>query len=133
MATVTAGMLHNLFRGELVIVGILRPGLGDFPILTEFAVEIAPGGGNGEGPAGGEHMVKWLFFYRVYMYCARITIDQGIIAATDVFPNLAIPPFTFVHFAGMGTEFTADAAIFQFRVKWGQLATEIAFSQLQSL
>jgi hypothetical protein len=112
-------MLHSLFRGELVVVGIIRPGLGDFPILTEFAVEIAPCGGNGEGTAGGEYVEKWLFFYGVHMHCTRIAIDQGVIAATDVFPNLAIPPFTFVYFAGMGTEFTTDATIFQPRIERG--------------
>jgi len=112
-------MLHNLFRGELIVVGIVRPGLGYFPILTEFAVEIAPCGGNGEGTAGGEYMEKWFLFYGVHMHCTRIAIDQGVIAATNIFPSLAIPPFTFFCFAGMGTEFTTDAPIFKRRVEWG--------------
>jgi hypothetical protein len=117
----------------LVIVSIIRSGLGNLPVLTEFTVEIAACGGNGKRAARRKHVEKWLFLNRVNMHCTWVAVNQRVIASSDVFPNLAISPLALVHLTGVRTEFAANTTIVQGGVKRRELATEIALFQAQSV
>jgi hypothetical protein len=107
--------------------------LGNLPVLTELAVEIAACGGNGKRAACWKHMEKWLFLNRVNMHCTWVAVNQRIIAPTNVFPNLAISPLPRLYFTGVRTEFATDTAISQGGVKWRELATKVALFQAQSV
>jgi hypothetical protein len=110
--------LDHLFRGQVVIEGLIRTGLSDFPILTELAVEITTSCGYGKRTAGRQHMIKWFLLNGVYMNCTRIAIDQGVILPADVFPNLAISSLALLHFTGVWTEFATNSAIYQLGEEW---------------
>jgi hypothetical protein len=64
--------------------------LGNFPILAEFAVEVAPGCSNGKRPGGWQHVEKGLLFHRVNVHGAWISKNKGIILSIPVFPDPAI-------------------------------------------
>jgi hypothetical protein len=57
-------------------MGVVGPRLGDLPILTELAVEIAPCRGEGEGAAGRKDVEERLFLHGVHMKGAGVAIDE---------------------------------------------------------
>jgi hypothetical protein len=79
-----------LLGRQLVVEGVVRAGLGNFPILTEFAVEVAPGCSDGKRAGGWQHVEKWLLFHRVNVHSAWISKNKGIILPISVFPDPAI-------------------------------------------
>jgi hypothetical protein len=122
-----------LLRGQVVIVGVVWPSLGDFPVLTKLTIEIAPHGGNRERSTSGKDMIKGLLFYGIHMHCTGITVNQGIVTTIYVFPYFTIAPFTLLHFAEVGAKLTAYSTIFKGSEKRGKLAAQVTFLQAQSL
>jgi hypothetical protein len=112
-------------------MGVVRPRLGDLPVLTELAVEIAPCCGKGEGAAGGEDVEKRLFLHRIHVNGAGVAIDERVIAAVDILTNAAVSPFTRTHLAEAGTEFAPNVAPGQSGEKRRGLAAKVAFLQVE--
>jgi hypothetical protein len=101
--------LNKVLRGHLKTVNILRCSKGYLPILTEFAVEIAPGRSHGETHTTGEHMQKRLFFNGFKMNGTDRTIHEAIIPPPLVFTNLAKSPLPFRDHTSPRAEMTPNA------------------------
>jgi len=108
-AAVLRGFLDHLFGRQFIVQGIFGNGLRDFPVLTEFAVQIASRGCNGERPSRGEQVEKGLLFDRIDVNCTWVPIDEGIVFTVAVFSNPAIPALTVCNFALPWAEFAPDA------------------------
>jgi len=72
------------------VLDLFRSNLGNFPILTEFAVDITSGGGQRKSLPAGIEVKKWLFFHRIDMNRTSFAVDQGIVGAIRIFPNSTI-------------------------------------------
>jgi hypothetical protein len=76
LTLVLDSMLDHRLGRHLVVMGVVGPRLGDLPILTELAVEIAPCRGEGEGAAGRKDVEERLFLHGVHMKGAGVAIDE---------------------------------------------------------
>jgi hypothetical protein len=78
-------------------------------------------------------MIKWFFLDGIHVDCTRIAVNQGVIAPTDVFPNLAVTPFALIHFTGMGTEVATNTTFPQLGEKWRKFATKKSLFQIERM
>jgi len=108
-------------------MGVVWPRLGDLPVLTKLAVEIAASRGQGEGAAGGEDVEERLFLHGIHVNGAGVAIDERVKAAVDIFTNAAVSPFTRTHLAKSGTEFTPNIPPGELGEKRRGLAAKVAF------
>jgi len=76
------------------MLDLFRPDLGYFPVLTEFAVNVASGGRDGECLAFRKKMKKGFLFNRIYVGGAGFAVNKSIIDAIPVFPDSAISAFS---------------------------------------
>jgi hypothetical protein len=86
------------------MLNLLRPNLGDLPILAELAVNVAAGRGNGKGVCPGQEVEERLFFDGVDVHRAGFAVDKAIIGTTTILPDAAVAPFLISEFAEAGTE-----------------------------
>ncbi len=70
--------LHHVGRHQVHIAGFRRTGLGDFPVLAVQTGEIASCSGNGKCPGLRHEMEEGLFFDRVDVNGAGISVSHGI-------------------------------------------------------
>jgi len=107
------GNLDRLVRREPVVEGIVRPGLGNLPVLAELAAEVAAGGGQRKGKGARQNMVEGFLLDGVDMHGTGISVDQGIVATVIVLPHAAGTTLAFFHLTMVRTEFTANAPVLE--------------------
>ena len=95
--------------------------------MAELAIEIASRGGNRERPTAGKDMIKGLLFNGIYMHCTRITVDQRIVATTNVLPYFTITSLSLPHFAAVRAKLAAYTAVLKGSEKRGKLVAKIPF------
>ena len=91
-AAVLPGRGHHFIRGQVEVIGLLRPGLGDFPILAELAVQVAARGGDGKREAPGQEVKEGFLFNGVQVDGAGVAVHQAVIFALPGSPGRRIPP-----------------------------------------
>ena len=109
------GGLDNGRGGQVKIIGLLGPGLGNFPVLAELAVQVTAGGGDGIGAGAGEDVKERFFFNGIDMHGGGVAVGQGDIFAAPVFPDAAFAPVAVHDLALPGAEIAADVAVGQNR------------------
>jgi hypothetical protein len=107
----TGGAADYRFGRKFIVHSVIRAGLRDFPVLAKFAVEVAPGCGNGKRPGGWQNMEKGLLFHRVDIDCAGISVNKGIVLSVFVFSDTAISAFSVSGFASPRTKLATHAFI----------------------
>jgi len=95
------------------VVDLFRSYLGDFPILTEFTIDITTGGSKGKGNLAGIKVEKRFFFDGINMHGTSFSIDQGIIGAFRIFSNSTIASFFVAEATLARAELTLDFFIWQ--------------------
>ena len=98
------GGFDDFFRGDGAGGDFPGIGLGDFPVLTEQAAEIAAGGGEGKGAAAGEDVIEGFFLDGVHMGGGDLAVGQGAEGAADVLSNAAQANLAVTEAAGIGAE-----------------------------
>ncbi len=111
-------------RGPDQIISLLGPGLGNFPVLAEFAVQVTAGGGDGIGAGAGENVKERLLFDGIDMHGGGVAIGQGDIFAALVFPDAAFPPVAVHDFALPGAEIATDIAVGQKGIMGGGMGLD---------
>ena len=120
-AAVILGRGHHFFRGQVEVVGLFRPGLGDFPILAELAVQVAAGGGDGKRLAPGQDVEEGFFFNGVQVDGAGVAVHQAVIFALPVLPDAAFPPVSGQNLAVPGAELALHQALVQLAGEGGRM------------
>ena len=120
-AAVIPGRGHHFFRGQVEVVGLFRPGLGDFPILAELAVQVAARGGDGKREAPGQDVEEGFFFNGVQVDGAGVAVHQAVIFALPVLPDAAFPPVSGQNLAVPGTELALHQALVHLAVEGGRM------------
>ncbi len=75
---------------EPEIEGLLRHRLGNFPILAELTIEVAPRGGNGKGAGPWEDVEEGFLLDGVYVYRTWIPVAEAVELSLPVLPHLAV-------------------------------------------
>ncbi len=111
MATVVFGSVDHILRGQIVIEGVIGFCLRDFPVLAEFAVQVATGRGNGKRERGREHVEEGLLLDGINMNGTGIAINKGIVLPIHVLSNSAVTTLSFFHLTYAGTELALDPSV----------------------
>ena len=85
--------------------------MGNLPILTEFAMQIASGRGDGKRAGGREKMIERFFLHRIHVNGTGIAVDQGMINPLPILPDLTIPSQARADLALTGTEGALNAVL----------------------
>jgi len=87
---------------------LLSPDLGDLPVLTELAVDVAASRGNRKRLGPGQKMKERLFFDRVDVHGAGFSVYERIIDPPAVLPDAAVTSLFVAKLAITGTEKALD-------------------------
>lgn len=72
------GLFDGLFRSIRVAVLIFRTALGEMPVLTMFASQIATGTSEAQSEVAGDKMIKGRLFNRPNIYDRGFAINDRI-------------------------------------------------------
>jgi hypothetical protein len=107
-----------LWRSEIA-GNLLWARLGDLPVLAELAVDVASGGGDGEGYGSRQIVEERLLLNGINMSGAETRVDKRIESAAAILAYAARASFSVVHDACTGTEPAPDFAIRELFVERG--------------
>jgi hypothetical protein len=111
--------------GKIKVTDLFWPYLRDFPVLAEFAVDVAAGSGHGKSLFARQEVEERFFFDGIDIEGAGFPIDQRVVDASDVFSDSAVSAFPVSKPAFPWTECAFDLSILEFFVKTGLYTGEI--------
>jgi hypothetical protein len=106
----------NILGRQVKVLDLFGAHLRDLPVLTELAVDIAPGCGDGESRGVRQKMEERFFFDGVYHGGAGLSIDQSIISSADILSDSTVASFFITKFAIARTELAFDFPVGQFLI-----------------
>ena len=100
-------------------MGLFRTPLRDIPVLAELAVDVASGGGDGEGGGSGEVVEERLLLNGINVGGADAGVDKRIEGAGAIFAHAAMAALSIVDDACARTELAPDFEVGEFLVEPG--------------
>ena len=107
----------NPLRGNVVGGDLLGTRLGDVPVLAEFAVDVAAGGGQRERERPGQVMEEGLLLDGIDVRRAHARMHQRVVGSSAILPHSAIAAFAISHRAFARTQLALDLPILKFLVE----------------
>ena len=104
------GLAHHELGRDVVAVYLLRRGLRDLPVLTEFALQVASCGGQGKRSCGRQNVKERFLLNGIEMNRAGVSVDQAVVFSISVFTDPAEPPLSLRHTAMSRAEGALDVS-----------------------
>ena len=105
--------------GKVDRFDLFGPGLGDLPVLAEFAVDVAARRRQGQGRRARQDVEERLLLDGIDVEAADLAVDQRVIGPADVLADAAIAPLLVAEPAEAGAEPAFDLAVGELHVVTG--------------
>ena len=108
---VALGQRDDINRLQDGAFHLLRPALRDLPVLTVQAVQIAPGGGDGEGHTARKEVIERLLLDGIGMHGTWVAVDKGVQSPRPVLSHTALPAMAVRYETSPGAKLALDIGV----------------------